>query len=355
MSQNASVSQTSVLNPSEAAQSGQDFARAQLDLNQGLEGNCDSVADRLMDELFADVERMLERGVDLSPEPAEPTSAAIQSRDLVVETAPPPTPEMPGFALASKLSPRPSILEQAKTEEELADLAELMAEVSEEQVAPKPRSFDKLLLSLVIASFALAGGLWFYWRDRFRPPITATASPSAEQMQQQQNQEFLKYVGRSLDRIERDAKAQREAAAIAAAGASPTPAASPSPSTVLERVYIPIYQQPPAATTPARSGVAPAPSLPTTAPAIPPAPVTVAPPAASTIPNISPSATHVLIGVLELGSRSAALFEINGTPQRIQIGESIGDSGWTLVSIANQEAIVRRNGEVRSIYVGQKF
>jgi Tfp pilus assembly protein PilP len=59
--------------------------------------------------------------------------------------------------------------------------------------------------------------------------------------------------------------------------------------------------------------------------------------------------------LLELGDRSAALFEVNGTTQRINVGEAIGASGWTLVSVANQEAVVRRNGEVRSVYVGQKF
>jgi hypothetical protein len=58
---------------------------------------------------------------------------------------------------------------------------------------------------------------------------------------------------------------------------------------------------------------------------------------------------------LELGDRSAALFEVNGTAQRIELGEAIGASGWTLVSVSNQEALIRRNGEVRSVYVGQTF
>ena len=88
----------------------------------------------------------------------------------------------------------------------------------------------------------------------------------------------------------------------------------------------------------------------------PVAPVPASPvPSVATILNISPSLTHVLIGLLELGDRSAALFEIDGATQRIQLGERIGSSGWTLVSISNQEAIIRRNGEVRSIYVGQQF
>ncbi|MBE9214184.1 hypothetical protein IQ247_16175 [Plectonema cf. radiosum LEGE 06105] len=69
---------------------------------------------------------------------------------------------------------------------------------------------------------------------------------------------------------------------------------------------------------------------------------------------VSPS-SHILEGLLELGEQSAALFKVNGITRRIQIGENIGASGWTLVEVANGEAIIRRNGEVRSIFAGQKF
>jgi len=68
-----------------------------------------------------------------------------------------------------------------------------------------------------------------------------------------------------------------------------------------------------------------------------------------------PTSSHVLEGLLELGEQSAALFKVNGVSRRIQKGESIGASGWTLVDVANGEAIIRRNGEVRSIFAGQKF
>jgi hypothetical protein len=61
------------------------------------------------------------------------------------------------------------------------------------------------------------------------------------------------------------------------------------------------------------------------------------------------------VGVLELGDRSAALFEVDGVPQRVYIGERIGSGGWSLVSVANEEAIIRRNGEVRTLYIGQQF
>lgn len=71
--------------------------------------------------------------------------------------------------------------------------------------------------------------------------------------------------------------------------------------------------------------------------------------------SVAPAPTHTLEGLLELGNKSVALFQFGGVSRRINIGESIGSSGWTLVDVSNGEAIVRRNGEVRSIYAGQKL
>ncbi|WP_427158297.1 hypothetical protein ACQFX9_21295 [Aliinostoc sp. HNIBRCY26] len=72
--------------------------------------------------------------------------------------------------------------------------------------------------------------------------------------------------------------------------------------------------------------------------------------------NVTPPApSNTLEGLLELGNKSVALFQINGVSRRVSIGESIGSSGWTLVEVNNGEAIVRRNGEVRSIFTGQKL
>jgi hypothetical protein len=76
----------------------------------------------------------------------------------------------------------------------------------------------------------------------------------------------------------------------------------------------------------------------------------------STRANISlPKYSAQLEGLLELGKKSAALFSIEGVTHRINTGENIGSSGWTLVEVSKGEAIIRRNGEVRSIYPGQKL
>jgi hypothetical protein len=70
---------------------------------------------------------------------------------------------------------------------------------------------------------------------------------------------------------------------------------------------------------------------------------------------IAVTPSNTLEGLLELGNKSAALFKIDGVTRRINMGESIGQSGWTLVEVSNGEAVIRRNGEVRSIYAGQKL
>lgn len=73
------------------------------------------------------------------------------------------------------------------------------------------------------------------------------------------------------------------------------------------------------------------------------------------IPLSVPGVVKKLVGVLELGDRSAALIEINGVAQRYRIGESIATSGWTLVEVSKDQAVIRRNGEVRSVFIGQNF
>jgi hypothetical protein len=166
---------------------------------------------------------------------------------------------------------------------------------------------------------------------------------------------------------------------------------------VIERVYVPVYQAPPlinplpqvpslpgqvslpqsvqdtpqnvqAEAKPIPEKMSPA----TVKQAVNPLPTRIAPPklptATITIPAAKPEAASTTVqqvylpaysaeleGLLELGNKSAALFKVDGVTRRINLGQSIGASGWTLVEVSNGEAIIRRNGEVRSIYTGQKL
>jgi hypothetical protein len=78
-------------------------------------------------------------------------------------------------------------------------------------------------------------------------------------------------------------------------------------------------------------------------------------------PNPKPAATKLaptnfsyrLVGAMELGDRSAALFELNGITQRYRLGESLGSSGWVLAEISQGQIVLRRGGEMRSVALGE--
>jgi hypothetical protein len=64
---------------------------------------------------------------------------------------------------------------------------------------------------------------------------------------------------------------------------------------------------------------------------------------------------YLLMGVLEAGEMSGALFQIDGIVQNIKINEVIGNSGWKLVAIVNGRATIARNSQTRSIGVEEQI
>ncbi|MEG3987681.1 hypothetical protein QUA13_11115 [Microcoleus sp. S28C3] len=150
------------------------------------------------------------------------------------------------------------------------------------------------------------------------------------------------------------------AAPVAAAPAAPqTAAVSPSPAAPASgRAIAAAGTRSPLAASPS-SSESPQPKILAreTEPAPAPAAQQSAPAPEQSAPAVSsaPTSAHTLVGILELGDRSAALFEVDGVARRIYVGESIGASGWTLAEIKNQEAVIRKGGDVRSVFVGQKF
>lgn len=316
-------------------------------------------ANSLMDQLFVNLDRMLERGVPMPVEP-EPVEEPKPPLVLPLEAILPP-----------QVTPRdliPKSIELPETEPQVQSTPEEQLQDSIE-VPEKKQGWSPLWLVVLGSSMLLSAGmLGFLFRDQLThawlsfsgqsasESNSATTGAAPSDPKAQQDNDFLHYLGRSLDRLARKAEIEPSPAIL------PSPVVSPSPS-VVERVYVPVYPSAQLPTVP--SPVAGSSSSPavtpnasnrgTAKPVTPTVTASPVPSATPAVPNIAAVTTHTLIGVLELGDRSAALFEVNGTPQRVEIGEQIGTSGWSLVSISNQEAIVRRNGEVRSIYVGQKF
>jgi hypothetical protein len=220
--------------------------------------------------------------------------------------------------------------------------------------------FDRMLLTITALSLMGVGGLLWFSQSGNRFTLGRSASETAAQ---QSDEEFLAYLQRSLDvisgKVERGEVGTTTVVGQAPGGvAVPTPPMLPplgaggtvgslgsGPVNVIERVYIPYQtaQQQPA---PGATVLVPQPGV--------GAPSSVSPAAPSQAP-VAANPIHSLVGILELGDRSAALFEISGVSQRVYIGERIGSSGWSLVSVSNEEVVIRRNGEVRSIFIGQRF
>ncbi|MEA5496977.1 hypothetical protein [Limnoraphis robusta] len=404
-------------------------------------------ADRLMDDIFDDVERVLDGGAKLPKDPVEPEFISLKSIKVPQIILPP-------------LARRDGEDGAIDTEVKLRDAS-----------AGKDQSFDRILLGTAFASLLITLSLWVATRGGinrlFAPAPVAVPADKPLSAKTQADIKFADYIERSLVAIEQDApqtipllppfpgtppvenvapipvpntntplgadtnnliaainrmadsiqdasnrtaslsnqvmqtlqqQAQQQqqptpqaqqpvqtptpggqtsgsvsAPATQTAQASPTPAkpqatqqptATPQPQPQAQPQPQPepqAEQQPATASvsipTPA-TAPAPAPEpAPETAPEPAPAPTAEEQPSETAAATTNPTqgSIHTLVGILELGDRSAALFEVNGVARRVYVGESIAASGWTLVEVVNQEAVIRRNGEVLTIYVGQQF
>ncbi|MBW4461388.1 MAG: hypothetical protein KME47_14290 [Nodosilinea sp. WJT8-NPBG4] len=312
-------------------------------------------ADSLITELFDDVDKILDgdedalASVEAAPEPA--STAIAPFVETTAEPVDPPAADAP-------LAPLSTDLDFFRADN---------ANAAPPAAPTKTRFgklFDRMLLSITALSLLGMGGLlWFSQGNRF-----SLGRSSVETAAQQSDEEFLAYLQRSLEviagKVERGEVGTTTVAGQAPGGvAVPTPPMLPplgaggtvgslgsGPVNVIERVYIP-YQtaQQPRPGAPGAPVLVPQPRVGAASPVAP-----VAPAAPSQAP-VAANPIHGLVGILELGDRSAALFEISGVSQRVYIGERIGSSGWSLVSVSNEEVVIRRNGEVRSIFIGQRF
>ena len=408
--------------------------------------SAEAEADKLMDELFSDLDQILEGGNRLPTEPAQPEYVSLKS--IVIPQIPAPPAVVPP---PEKLSETPS---PESTDSKLSERVETqIVATSNSRPNRFNLSLERLLLLLGFVVLGMSIILLLVKQKRLTLPewFKPTPTPTVHTSQvSEADAQFANYMLRSLEVIDNKNKAKQQtttppggtaANPPAVPSGNPPVAASP-PQRVIERVYIPVYPpQNPGATVAPPAGVrpptptlsAPAPSSGAKAPspspvarrvvpspspvarraapslspvarraapspspaarraapspspvarraapspspvakrAVPASPQAAAPRSLPALPPLPPSvivptapvtqlptsaSKHTLVGVLEQGERSAALFNAGGVTRYIFVGEAIGDSGWTLVSIANQEAVIRRNGEVRSVYAGQSF
>ena len=283
-------------------------------------------------------------------------------------------------------------------------------------VQPQPKSQSVSLPFLLVGAASISAvstlGLWTFGHSEPGHGwlLSLAKEASAAEIPNNSDEEFLEYLQESLAVISaRQAETQQLATVIPVAQAATLPTTVPNtnatpkggalpnlpgatrPQSVIERVFVPVYENQtnakvatasspaPNVTVPSNNAkpkvpvpapVAAAAAIPQGAPAaatpsvpiVPnnslpaPAPVAAAPTnAAAKITDVTPTSDHVLVGVLNLGSRSAALFDIDGSSQRAYVGDRIGLSDWSLVAVNGQDVVIRRDGEVRSVYIGQTF
>lgn len=112
-------------------------------------------------------------------------------------------------------------------------------------------------------------------------------------------------------------------------------------------IYIPIYQAP-VQTSGQTNPVEPESK---------PVPVSQPPQAKESSPTrlTSPKGNYTLVGVLDLGDRSTAMFDIDGSVQSIQVGNPVADSGWQLSRVGSQEVFLKKGSQNATVAVGQKF
>lgn len=327
----------------------------------------ESYADRLMDDLFDDVDRLLDGAVP----PSQPARIEAPAPRPKLNLAPPP--------LSSELLARPQ--QQSKPESvdhSLPDLGEL---ISTQPPAPRSGGFTRFLIITGCTSAVAALAVWLVTSGMASRFVAALTQPTeiapttiAQTPPVDTNSQFSEYVQRSLEAIDRKATTGKSEGLPTAPYNSglptvPVPANQPPlrssvPLPKASPLVITVPQAP-ASVDPSRrelnqvlgrlASVLERLSPTANRPAALQPPVTSVPlPQANSAPA-APQRT--LVGVFEGSdpSRSAALFELNGVTQRHYVGESIGSSGWSLVEVSRQYVTVRRNGEVRTISAGQKL
>lgn len=380
----------------------------------------EKAADALMDDLFSEIDILLEGSTQLPSKPTKAEYVTLQSvfvPPINLPTSEPEAAKNRSVTPEKKKKPRSRFsLKKNKTQKEPA---------SQDKTRTSwqlGRHADKILFTIACLSL-LGVSAWFLTRGRvdLNPPAIEPTLPAPQNNTRiptdpSKDAPFISYMLRSLKTIAN----KPESTQPQQVATLPTPASnlnaeppanvSASPQ-VIERVYIPVYPPNPAPATPNNlsDAVIPAPSptpIPTPSPIeekqpepeASPTPIDTGEPTSAnspetTLPSPPPErlgayrqdelpdfeGTNIpiesfdppyppsnapptteeynikLAGVLEAGDNSGALFRIDDSTKRIAIGEIIGESSWTLVGVEGQTAIVQKDGEIRSVYVGQTF
>ena len=238
-----------------------------------------------------------------------------------------------------------------------------------EPVVSKYNLLDRLLLVFACSSALIAAIMWTInhgiWLGRQSVTVAQVSSKDTAT-----NKSFGEEIKRMLSEVADKNRAIATnpnnissniplmAAPLVSNMPLPVGANNPFANGIQQPMYVPVYQ-PPAVS---NSGNAPSPL------ALPPVTannsVDVSNSTTTAKPNTvavsrpvaaAPAPSYTLIGILDLGDRSTAMIDINGSVQSIGLGKAINNTGWILSRVSQQEIILKRGKETKTIFVGQKF
>lgn len=227
-----------------------------------------------------------------------------------------------------------------------------------------------------LSSSYLIGVVWWltghsYYGKLFPFSTLRTLLNMSEQQISAADLQFIDYLKRSLENIEHQKATQLSDSATKAENSdvvyipvynlnnnnsvSPTnsfPSTFPLNSSINSPLPIPVVPPPPPVQSPT-STLPASPMMNSSSTAVKPSSPTNTKKSSSA--STSSLKDYTLIGIVELGKRSAALFKVDGLTKRIWVGEELNNKGWILDSVVNQKAKITRQGETRYLSVGEKF
>jgi hypothetical protein len=278
-------------------------------LDRDILAKVNAHADRSLDRLFADIEELLSGDLETDPQSLQITHS--QSAPAATE------PSHTEPARQHQQQQPPSYPPQSQFVP--AQTAPVEFEQPTPTAAPKQRKkglplWLKVLLGLGATSLALGGGLlWLINERKIELPKNIDTSWLPFQSRSQVSPEdakFADYMRKSISKIE-------------SANTPTTSATTPVNAATLA----------PAANPPTRSATVPV--------------------------RFTPTAIQdsiALVKTIQSSDRPSAIFQIDRQNRIVNVGQKVGTSDWSLLSIAKGEVILKRKGgEIRSISVGQKF
>jgi hypothetical protein len=275
-----------------------------IDLDSDTLAKVNAHADRSIDRLFADIDELLSG--DLTEDLHSSNANDRQHQPLT------------GYANDRSSYQPPIYLSSPAADAEPQQYLLGAAPSQQQQRIP---FWLKALLGIGLTSIALGSLLsWLVNTRKIElPTINTSWLPFQSKSQvSPQDAKFADYLRKSLAKVD-------------TTDSSSTTATNLPNSNILTRTPQPT----PVAFNPNRKIVAP--RAPGNASALPVAPISLF----ETHPNRRPA---------------SAIFEINGRSQTVEIGEKIGTSKWSLLTVAKGEVLLKKTGgEIRSIHLGQKF